>query len=42
MMELDFPMVLTEAETFRIFLTSMSKVTSTWGTPRGAEESSAA
>ena len=35
-MWLDFPVVLSEAETFKIPLASMSKVTSTWGTPWGA------
>ena len=33
---LDFPVVLSEAETFKIPLASMLKVTSTWGIPRGA------
>lgn len=32
----DLPVVLSAAETFRIPLASMSKVTSIWGTPRGA------
>ena len=30
----DFPVVLSAAETFKIPLASISKVTSTWGTPR--------
>ena len=32
----DFPVVLSEAEAFKIPLASMSNVTSTWGTLRGA------
>jgi hypothetical protein len=32
----DLPVVLSAAETLRMPLASMSKVTSTWGTPRGA------
>ena len=35
-MQLDFPVILSEMETFKIPLASMSKVTSTCGTPQGA------